>query len=397
MKQLSTKLRGIARRFLDLSSQEGVIPALRRGGVWLQRRVRREPTAAPDAAVVSPALAGGGGPALAGDTLYAFYDLDLHPISFDVGWFVMCADQERARRGLARMHVVFVPMDEPENRPVPENYGKVIDYISRTWRFENIVLPFATLLPSSAGFTVCGTRSQAALMRSLACHRFPGDHERPSHPEYYRAVIAAFGRGRTDWGFRAHVQGLRYVRQWMDQQVGDRRMVVITLRQYKVDEGRNSSPADWLAFARSLDPALYCPVFVPDTDHVFDAGERWYDEFPVFEAACWNIGLRLAINQAAYLNLFVNTGANTLCLLNAACRYIFFKVIVPGIELASVDFLRLQGFEVGTSPSYATPLQKWVWHPDTSDIILREFNSMVKRIEAVETASDLASVAREIA
>lgn len=316
------------------------------------------------------------------DTLFAFYDLDLHPISYDVSIFVLCADLEREHRGLARLHVVFVPMTDPRTRPVPANYEAVVDLPSRMFRFENICLPFATMMPAAAGFTVCIDRTHGALMRRLAPHRFPSDGASPAHVEYSRAIFRHLEDRRGEYGFRASKQAMRYARQWLDQHVGDRKPIVITLRQYQVDPGRNSDPASWTAFARSLAGTEYCPVFVPDTDHAFDGSENWYREFPVFEAACWNVGMRMAVYELAYLNLFVNTGPAAICYLGSSCRYLFFKVHTPGIDLASIEFIEQQGYRRGETPPHATAFQKWVWEPDTFDVITREFEAICHRIES---------------
>ena len=42
-------------------------------------------------------------------TLFAFYDLQVSPITFDFLWFLVGADLERRRRGLEAVHVVIVP------------------------------------------------------------------------------------------------------------------------------------------------------------------------------------------------------------------------------------------------------------------------------------------------
>ena len=48
-------------------------------------------------------------PADAARTLFAFYDLQVSPITFDFLWFLVGADLERRRRGLDAVHVVIVP------------------------------------------------------------------------------------------------------------------------------------------------------------------------------------------------------------------------------------------------------------------------------------------------
>src|SRR3569833_2072333 len=46
------------------------------------------------------------------NTLYAFYDLEILPLTYDVATFLALADLERKRLGLARLHVVVVPPHE---------------------------------------------------------------------------------------------------------------------------------------------------------------------------------------------------------------------------------------------------------------------------------------------
>jgi hypothetical protein len=359
------------RKAIHVMRHEGPLSLAARTVSFVHRRVRSKRAKARDTAVHADD----------DGTLYAFYDLDAHPISFDMGWFVMAAELRRRELGLRNLHVIVVPMVSAADRPVPANYDAVVDLQSRMWRLHNVVVPFAAMAPSSTGYSICSSREQAARIRHAAAHSFP-QQPAPLHIEYTRAVNNGLAGHFAEAGYRATVQGLRYVRQWMDDHVGSRRMVVVTLRQYKVDVGRNSDPEQWLKFARSLDPEKYAIVFVPDTDHAFDKDEGWFREFPTFDCACWNMGLRMALYESAFLNLTVNTGVATLCMLNPACRYLFLKVTAPEHELASNEFIEAQGFPLFGSPRFATAFQKWVWEADTFEVIEREFKNMVSKIEA---------------
>src|SRR5262249_11997486 len=48
-------------------------------------------------------------PWLAKDTLFAVYDLEHYPITYDILWFLVWADIQRRNRGLPQMQCVFVP------------------------------------------------------------------------------------------------------------------------------------------------------------------------------------------------------------------------------------------------------------------------------------------------
>ena len=41
--------------------------------------------------------------------------------------------------------------------------------------------------------------------------------------------------------------------------------------------------------------------------------------------ASFSLPMRLALYESAYLNMFVNTGPGSLCILNAQCDYLYFR------------------------------------------------------------------------
>ncbi len=320
------------------------------------------------------------------DILYVYYDLDLYPISYDVAYFLVNADLERRRLRLSKLHVLFVRLTAEEYGDHVSGVTPIVDYYSRSWRFRNIACPLPSLLSATSGITVCASRAQARTLLVHAKHTFPALEStlwrRENLPAIYRAVVTDLRLGTADVGLRATEQGLRYVHQWIASHAKGRKLVVITLRQYLVDPERNNDLDAWLAFARGLPADTYAPVFIPDTDHVFDDNRKRLDEFLVFEAAAWNIELRMAIYEAAYLNLLVNAGTAALCVLNGRCRYLMFKILVPNVHLASEKVLTNQGFMIGETPPFVTQFQKWVWEMDREDIIRREFDAMCRQIEA---------------
>jgi hypothetical protein len=105
-------------------------------------------------------------------------------------------------------------------------------------------------------------------------------------------------------------------------------------------------------------------------------------EFTVFPEAAWNIALRMAFFERAFLNLGVNNGPMGLAWLNARVRYATLKIETPQVPQSSLGFIRSFGFEPGKSLPFATPLQEWVWQDDTKEVIAATFGRLVERIEA---------------
>ena len=59
--------------------------------------------------------------------LYAFYDLQVEPVSFDFLWFLTGADLARQRAGLDHIHVVVVPGREDGFRKEAGDLAKFLE------------------------------------------------------------------------------------------------------------------------------------------------------------------------------------------------------------------------------------------------------------------------------
>ncbi|MEX0814231.1 MAG: hypothetical protein WD014_01035 [Dongiaceae bacterium] len=320
----------------------------------------------------------------AAETLYAFYDLKVAPITYDILWFLAAADLERRRLGLARVHVVIVPGPYQGAREEEPSYELVVDAEARRWRIDNILVPACRLLPACRGLTLAGTRAEAAAVRSrLARHVYPAGYETalPLAPHPKHCLRPAEAGVRPIGVLRASPAALGYVDRWLAPRLEGRRLVTITLRDYPYYPTRNSNLAAWTEFARRLDAMLYFPVFVLDTERTLDLPSAVAD-LPVFRTVSWNLSLRMALYERAWLNLGVNTGPMGLCWLNDTTRYLTFKILTPEAPQTSPRFARWCGFEPDRSLPFATPLQRWVWEDDSVEAIEREFAAMEAAIDA---------------
>ena len=373
---------------------------------WVLRRLRyRTPATAPGRAVHAFLRRGLGAvlmPArrlrrsvegafpLSADALYAFYDLQVAPITFDASWFAAGAELERRRQGLRHIHFVVVPGKKDGLREERVAYEAAVDTPSRLWRLHNIVIPVLTLVPTWAGYTVLPSRETAATVRaSTGKHVYPHHYEPVlpvgCHPS---EILAAAREGAREMGvLRSPLQGLRFVERWATPRLRGRRLVTITLREHLFMAGRNSNLEVWTAFARRLDARRYFPVFVLDSERALDPVPAPLAELEIFREASWNAGLRMALYESSYLNLGVNNGPLFMCAMNARTRLLVFKIITPSVPQATEAFLRELGFDIGGQLPFATQFQRLVWEDDTLEVIEREFEAMVSRIEAGRGAS----------
>jgi hypothetical protein len=319
------------------------------------------------------------------EILFAFYDLKVAPVTFDFLWFLAAADLERRRRGLNSVHVVIVPGPHNGVRQEAEDYNAIVDAQTRQARIYNILVQACRVLPSCSGLTLAGSRREAAFLRSvLARHVLPADYEPmlPVFPGPQSCLDAARDGELGIACLRAPADELRAIDAWARAHIGPRRMVVITLRRYGFMPARNSNMPAWIAFARSLDASRYCPIFIPDTNDTIAGLPTELRDFTVFPEAAWNIALRMALYERAFVNLGINTGPMGLAWLNERVRYATLKIETAEVPQASLGFIQSFGFEAGKSLPFATVLQEWVWEDDTQDCITRAFERLTARIEA---------------
>jgi hypothetical protein len=317
-------------------------------------------------------------------TLYAFYDLQVSPITFDFLWFLVGADLERRRRGLDAVHVVIVPGRAGGLRREREDYEDVVDAEARAQRIGNILLPACPLLPTCTGVTHAASRTHAGFIRAtLASHLYPAGYE-PALPVFAgsRQCLQSAGSDMPHIpSLRATNENLRNIDRWAASHSGGRRIVTITLRDYAYMPARNSSVQAWIAFARGLDPVRYVPVFVPDLEQTLNGQAQELQGFVVLGEAAWNLGLRMALYERAYISMGVNTGPMGLCWLNARTHYATLKMGPADVPQTSPAFYRELGFEPGRSLPFANPTQELVWEDDTVETIQRAFTRIAERVE----------------
>ena len=325
--------------------------------------------------------------AVSDDTLYAFYDLQVAPITYDVSWFAATAELERRRQGLASLYFVIVPGKKGGAREERAAYEAAVDITARLWRLHNVVVPVLTLVPACTGYTILPSRAAAAPLRAAAGRRVYPSYYEPGFPVAHHPseLLNAARTGEREIGvLRSSVQGLRYIERWMEPRLRGRRLITITVRDYAFMMRRNSNMEAWIMFAKRLDPTRYLPVFVLGTERTLDPRPAPMEGFEVFSEASWNVGLRMALYESSYLNLGVNNGPLFMCVMDSRTRLLVFKIITASVPQTTEEFMSQLGFKIGGQLPFATPFQRLVWEEDTLQVIEREFAAMVALIDASE-------------
>ncbi len=329
------------------------------------------------------------------DILYAFYDLSVSTTGFDIISYLVLAELERKKIGCAFLHVIIVPgPDEGFRKNDLKAYQSVgaghYDADSMRWRLRNILLPCCWLIPSCQQVTVCTSRQEAqALESSLVKHIFPRQYSVSSPKENYgwKHFNDTVSQNTIPPSIQATSQACRFVNDWIQINIGKRKLITITLRESSYEQGKNSNLTDWGSFARSLDSAVYCPVVIRDTETAFSPLPSELEGLLIFPEAVWNMELRAALYELSYLNMSVNNGPAHLCALNRKTCILIYKIIAPSLGASSAQYFRSCGIEPGSQLKTLTPFQRWVWEDDRLDVLQRTFKEMCDNIERFSTAT----------
>lgn len=317
-------------------------------------------------------------PAEKDDYLYAVYDLDINAITFNFAQFLIDAEFEANRHGKKGFVVVFVPPSH-DQRLVWSVYDSVIDQGSREWRFQNILIPLTTLSTKCMGYFVLPARSATkSFIRG-----------REVFPALYDGVnlrswdgIAAnrkLNRPGLFQGLSASKQGLRYIEAWKQAHGVDKPLVTITLRNQPFDPVRNSNINAWAKFANHLPELGYYPVVIPDTDKSF-APEAAFDGIACLRECAWNLGLRMALYESAFLNFIVTNGVIGLLMFNPRCSYICMNNLsAEGSLIDTPEAWGKHNLTIGEDFKFSTPRQRLIFKPDTYENIVSEFELFIKQ------------------
>lgn len=317
------------------------------------------------------------------DCLQFVFDLSAAPITFDFASYLAAAELERRRRKLAGLTVLIVPAADGGLRREQGSLA-LFDEEARRFRLRHILLPILSLLPSVRGYAVCGNRDQAAeLLTDDESRLYPSDYRLYQPRQPHKRVVHDLHRGGEPvWPmFQATPRAREFVAQFLADRAGKRRPIVITLRSSPHSPQRNSHVEAWLRFASELDQSVYSPIFVLDTEAAMSPRAPGLAEHAICEAASWDLEVRMALAEAAWLNMAQMHGPMELCWYNERARYIVFLEVGTAPENMP-GYLAENGHDVGVDFSFAAPGQHIVWLPDLYDNITEAFARLAPAIGA---------------
>jgi len=325
--------------------------------------------------------------------LYAFYDRAVSPDGFDIVLFLYLAEIERLQRGYDSLHVVLVPKEKGSFIKQGEDlvYGtgrlknvRAFDSDASVWYERNVLVPCCWLLSSCGKVSVLGSRAEVTeLFGPFDKGVFPVGYSPDAPRENYAwsRVVNAVKTAAQLPSFRATATACDYVRPWLERKAAGRRPISITVRESFLQKDRNSSMGEWLNFARKLQADGFFPVFIRDTGVALEKPAAELAEFCIFAEGSWNLELRMALYELAYINMFTGGGPSVLAHYNRTVRLIRFQVLREGVFECSRQHLEADGLVFGQPLPGATPYQITVWGEERYERMVQVFSQLQKQLE----------------
>jgi len=310
------------------------------------------------------------------EVIYGIYDLNICDLTYAIGIFLVDFEMEARRNNKKGFVVVIVPSSLDPILGWNE-YDSVIDSDSKLWRFQNIVIPLTYLSSYCRGIYVLPSRSHAidfAKTHHVYPYLYDGINLRRT--DAVDLIYKKLDRPGLFEGLRANTQGLNYVKDWLHAKGVKSLVVTITIRDCSFDTARNSDTEAWSRFAQYLLAVGYSPVVIPDTDKAF-CEKLGFEGVTFFTECAWNMGLRMALYESAYLNFFVPNGCMTLALLNPLCSYIFMNQLPKDSIVTNKEAYKKFGHIIGNNYKFANHRQRLCFKPDTFENIRIEFDHFV--------------------
>lgn len=318
---------------------------------------------------------------MSGGVLRAYYDLAVAPVTYDIFTFIYTAEIERIRQGLDAIDFLVVANTGDGFR---EDASSSWEIGEKNNRLKNIILRAGDVLPTCRGTIYYSERDHAKLEFDSNAAIYPAGYT-PDNPvaEYADTnILIAQYAGKRLGTLQAPEQALLMIDRWLGSNTEARKPIVVTLRHCEYHPMRNSNISEFVRFAQSVDPRDYCVIFVPDTADAFKSPTSELNGFLQFDPAAISIDLRLALYERAYLNLFVDSGPASLCMLDERTRCIRFKMMPELNPNVDNHFLFARGYERGMQWANCNTLQRTVWEPDDFEVIKREVDTVIALIEA---------------
>jgi len=309
------------------------------------------------------------------EILYGIYDLEICDITYNFGIFLVDLEYETIKRGKKGFVVIIVPSSMASNNLLEwKEYNSKINIVSRDWRFVNIIMQLIPLSKKCMGYYKLPNREKIdEIINGVEYYPDLYDSRNLRKADLNELLFKKLNRSGLVEGLKSSEQGREYVNDWIKNNLKNKnKIVTITLRNSLFDTARNSNNKEWLKFAEFLIENNYSPVFISDTDDSFSKIDS-KSNIIYFNECCWNMGLRVALYETAYLNFFGNNGCVVLGMFNEKINYILMNGLPKDSVVVTEKVLEKNNMLNITNYQFSTNRQKLCMKTDNFENIKEQF------------------------
>lgn len=310
-------------------------------------------------------------------TLYAVYDLEQNPASFDACVFANAAECYRIEKGFDDICFVVISPILKYGRLCDANFYKNGDERAFKERIDFLLMPIFTLIPSHSSTIHFSDRSDVEPFL-VDKHRFPEQYKTDEPCDVHNPILM-FNLPQPIGFFQAPERARGFVKDYFSEQ-DTRRLVTFTVREYLDEPYRNNDIVELSKFIDSLDLTIYRPVLVRDTENAGKPPLKGIEKYENYPMASLDIGVRMALYERAFMNFFCNNGTASLAAFSQS-NYIIFKLKDESIRCTSTEFFKRRfGIdEANRQYLWANHKNQIInWAYDSCTNLKREFNQFLR-------------------
>ena len=282
------------------------------------------------------------------------YDLDKNVISYDFLSVLYLCEVECRRLGCEHFDLVlYMEKDRITPTAMGAAYENIITARKIEDRVRDLIIPIAEHYLACTSVKIVTTYGDLANTLVDRVHIVPHGYDGINRPILHQHGLYRYiSQGLPFQGIAAKQEDRDRCAEWIRQNSPHDRIVTFTMRDYGWQPSRNLLLSD-ISFA--LDSLKRCgvqPVLIPDLDGNMDVHAS--DNFIIYRAASKDLGLRLAINERALVNVVSPSGPMMAVIFNQNSRGICVKTFhdSPNEETGHGTRIYKQLFriEIGSQP-----------------------------------------------
>ena len=238
------------------------------------------------------------------------------------------------------------------------------------------LLPLAHVNPYLGSFMLMDSPKAVEDFVSQNLHRyevFPPGREFLSRKQTYRDYFNRVVRFHDRYGFIPFLSckqaTLIWARSFLQRWAMPRLPVVVALRKRSDNIGRNADPDSWFDFFEYCGDRFDVRFVVIGTIEETDPRFRTLDNVIFSKDHGTTVEQDCALIQASLMYMGVSSGISTMAIMSDL------PYIISNFQVIHEDLPN------GSQLPFATPLQRVVWEPETTELLIEEFGSLLQRLD----------------